>query len=182
MTKTFHDKCTWFTIALKHASAFVTVVGICGLLVQTPGLAAESCTLSAAVKADAETGIKETMAAYNAALNGGETTAVLPLYTDDGVFMPPYSQSAVGKEAVKKAYDKVFDELKFHVQFTIAELVVVAPTWAYVRTNSAGTTDHHSTGRTTAEANQELFIFEKGNDEKWRIARYSFSPTSPPRP
>ena len=59
-----------------------------------------------------ETGIRETMAAYNAALNGGKTAAVLPLYTDDGVFMPPYSQSAVGKSAVTTAYDKVFDELK----------------------------------------------------------------------
>ena len=41
--------------------------------------------------------------------------------------MPPYSQSAVGKEAVRKAYDAVFAELKFDVKFTIAELVVMAP-------------------------------------------------------
>jgi uncharacterized protein (TIGR02246 family) len=105
---------------------------------------------------------------------------VLPLYADDGVFMPPYSQSAIGKEAVRKAYDAVFEELKFNVKFAIAELVVMAPHWAYARTNSAGTTDHHSTGKTTAEANQELFIFKKGEDGKWRIARYSFSPTNPP--
>jgi len=124
--------------------------------------------------------IREVMAAYNSALNGGKTAAVLPLYTEDGVFMPPYSQSAIGKDAVRKAYDAVFEELKFHVKFNIAELVVMAPMWAYVRTNSAGTTDHHSTGKTTAEANQELFIFKKGDDSKWRIARYSFSPTTPP--
>jgi uncharacterized protein (TIGR02246 family) len=142
--------------------------------------AADSCSLSAAAKADTEAGIKETMAEYNAALNSGRTAAVLTLYTDDGVFMPPYSESAVGKAAVRQAYDKVFDELKFHVKFTISELVVIAPTWAYVRTNSAGTTDHHSTGKTTAEANQELFVFAKGDDGRWRIARYSFSPTNPP--
>jgi uncharacterized protein (TIGR02246 family) len=126
-----------------------------------------------------EAAIKSVMSSYNDALNGGKTAAVLPLYTEDGVFMPPYSQSAVGKEAVKKAYDAVFAELKFDVKFNIAELVVMGPTWAYVRTNSAGTTGHHSTGKTTAEANQELFIFQKGNDGKWRIARYSFSPTNP---
>jgi ketosteroid isomerase-like protein len=51
------------------------------------------------------------MAAYNAALNGGKTAAVLPLYTEDGVFMPPYSQSAVGRSAVAATYDKVFEEL-----------------------------------------------------------------------
>ena len=127
-----------------------------------------------------ETVIREVMAAYNAALNGGKTSAVLPLYTDDSVFMPPYSQPAVGIDAIRKAYDAVFDELKFRVKFNIAELVVMAPSWAYVRTNSAGTTDHHSTGKTTAELNQELFIFKKGDDGKWLIARYSFSPTNPP--
>jgi hypothetical protein len=62
-----------------------------------------------------EASITSAMAAYNDALNGGSTAAVTPLYTDDGVFMPPHSPSAVGKEAVRKAYDAVFRELKFNV-------------------------------------------------------------------
>lgn len=130
--------------------------------------------------ANEESAIRAVMASYNDALNNDSTDETLELYADDGVFMPPYSPSAVGKEAVRKAYDKVFQELKFDVKFTIAELVVMAPDWAYVRTNSAGTTGHTSTGKTTAEANQELFIFRKGGDGAWRIARYSFSPTNPP--
>jgi hypothetical protein len=60
-----------------------------------------------------EADIRVTLAAYNAALNGGKTAAVTPLYAEDGVFMPPYSQSAVGKGAVATAYDKVFDEPQF---------------------------------------------------------------------
>jgi uncharacterized protein (TIGR02246 family) len=139
-----------------------------------------SCTMTQATIANDEAAIREVLGAYNTALNGGQTPAVLPLYTDDGVFMPPFSQSAVGQSAIAKAYDKVFEELKFNVKFNIAELVVMAPTWAYVRTNSAGTTLHHSIGKTLAEANQELFIFKKGDHGKWRISRYSFSPTSPP--
>ena len=141
---------------------------------------ADQCMLDDAAVAAAQAGISDTLAAYNAALNGGKTSAVLPLYTQDGVFMPPYSESAVGKVAVEKAYDAVFQELKFNVKFTIRELVVIAPNWAYVRTNSAGTTEHHSLGKTLAEGNQELFVFEKGDAGKWRIARYSFSPTNPP--
>ena len=131
--------------------------------------------------ADDEAAIRNVMASYNGALNSGSTDAALALYAEDGVFMPPYSRSAVGKEAVRRAYDAVFAELKFDVKFTIAELVVMAPDWAYVRTNSAGVTGHASTGKTTAEANQELFIFRKGDDGEWRIARYSFSPTNPAR-
>jgi uncharacterized protein (TIGR02246 family) len=169
-------------LTVKSALVVALTVGSFGFALNATARAAESCDLSAVAIAKAEAGIRETMAAYNAALNGGKTAVVLPLYTDDGVFMPPYSQSAAGKEAVKKAYDKVFDELTFHVKFTVAELVVMAPTWAYVRTNSAGTTDHRSTGKSTTEANQELFVFAKGDDGKWRISRYSFSPTNPPSP
>ena len=147
---------------------------------QTRGQTMGSSISGDATTANDEAAIRGLMASYNAALNGGKTVAVLPLYTDDGVFMPPYSQSAVGKDAVRKAYDAVFGELRFHVKFNIAELVLMAPAWAYVRTTSSGTTDHHSTGKTTAEANQELFIMKKGDDAKWRIARYSFSPMNPP--
>jgi uncharacterized protein (TIGR02246 family) len=129
--------------------------------------------------ANDETAIRSVMASYNDALNTGSTGAAIALYAEDGVFMPPYSQSAVGKEAVRKAYGTVFAELKFDVKFTIAELVLMGPNWAYVRTNSAGVTSHVSTGKTTVEANQELFIFEKGEDGQWRIGRYSFSPTNP---
>jgi uncharacterized protein (TIGR02246 family) len=152
------------------------------MLAPLPSQAAKgsACAMTQATIARDETGIRETMAAYNTALNGGKTAAVLPLYTEDGVFMPPYGQSAIGKSAVAAAYDKVFEELQFDVKFTIAELVVMAPDWAYVRTNSAGTTFHRSLSKKLAEANQELFIFKKGDDGKWRIARYSFSPTNPP--
>ncbi|MBV9378388.1 MAG: nuclear transport factor 2 family protein, partial [Alphaproteobacteria bacterium] len=90
------------------------------MLAPVPSQAAKgsACAMTQATIPRDEAGIRETMAAYNAALNGGKTAAVLPLYTEDGVFMPPYSQSAVGKSAVAAAYDKVFDELQFDVKFT----------------------------------------------------------------
>jgi uncharacterized protein (TIGR02246 family) len=140
----------------------------------------ETSSFNASEATTDERAIRTLMASYNNALNNGSTDAALALYAEDGVFMPPYSPSAVGREAVGKAYDKVFQELTFDVRFMIAEIVLMAPDWAYARTNSAGTTRHASTGGTTAEANQELFIFKKGGDSAWRIARYSFSPTDPP--
>jgi uncharacterized protein (TIGR02246 family) len=172
------DRYGWSGFAVTLVATLA--IGVTGFAAEPTIRAAEPCGVNTTERAKNEAGIRQTLANYNAALNDDQTAAVLALYTDDGIFMPPYSQSAIGKQAVKTAYDKVFAELKFHVKFTIAELVLMAPTWAYVRTNSAGTTDHHSNGTTTAEANQELFIFQKGSDEKWRIARYSFSPTNPP--
>jgi uncharacterized protein (TIGR02246 family) len=118
---------------------------------------------------------------YNEALNASSTDAVMPLYAEDGVFMPPYSQSAVGSAPVRKAYDAVFKAITLNVKFTIAEIVELSPDWAFARTNTAGTTTDHATGRKSAEGNQELFIFNKDQKGAWKIARYSFSPTNPPQ-
>jgi len=95
------------------------------------------------------------------------------------VFMAPNNQSAVGRAAVREAYDAVFKAITLKVKFAIAEFVVMAPQWAFVRTNSAGAQKINASGVTSHEANQELFIFTRGDDGQWRIARYSFSTTNP---
>jgi uncharacterized protein (TIGR02246 family) len=138
----------------------------------------EELAMSGGTSAD-ETAIRSVMAAYEVALNASDTQAVMPLYADDGVFMAPNNQSAIGTAAVRQAYDAVFKAITLKVKFAIAEVVLVAPQWAFVRTNSAGAQKINATGAMGAEGNQELFIFKKGEDGKWRIARYSFSTTNP---
>ena len=135
--------------------------------------------MSATASAGDEAAIRSVMSAYEAALNASSTEAAMPLYAEDGVFMAPNNQSAVGKAAVRQAYDAVFKAITLKVKFAIAEIVVMSPQWALVRTNSAGTQKINATGSSSAEANQELFIFRKGDDGRWRIARYSFSTTNP---
>ena len=142
------------------------------LLVADPGDPARS---------QAEGEIKALLATYNAALNESDTEAVLPLYTTDGIFMAPYSPSAIGQDAIRTAYDQVFQHLKFDVVFTVLELVVLTPVYAYARTGSAGHTTNPQTGKPSSEGNQELFVFRKEADGRWKIARYSFSPVSPPK-
>ena len=80
---------------------------------------------------------------------------------------------------VRKAYDAVFAAIQLTVKFKIAEIVEMSPDWVFARTNSAGTTLNHATGAISNEGNQELFIFHKEKDGKFRIARYSFSATNP---
>jgi uncharacterized protein (TIGR02246 family) len=126
-----------------------------------------------------ERAVAETLSAYNQALNSSDTNAVMPLYAQDGVFMPPYSSSAVGLAEVRKAYDAVFAAIQLTVKFQIAEIVEMSPDWVFARTNSAGTTLNHATGAISKEGNQELFIFRKEKDGRFRIARYSFSTTNP---
>ncbi len=126
-----------------------------------------------------EKAVAGVLSAYNQALNASDTDAVMPLYAEGGVFMPPYNSSAAGLAAVRKAYDAVFVAIKLTVKFNIVEIVEMSPEWVFARTNSAGTTLNHATGATSKEGNQELFIFHKEKDGKFKIARYSFSTTNP---
>ena len=126
-----------------------------------------------------EQAIAEALAIYQKALNDADTSAVMKLYTPDGVFMPQHFPSSIGTESVKAAYDAVFAAIRLTVKFEIAEVVQTAPQWAFARTNSAGTVKVNATGQITPEANQELFVFQK-LDGAWKIARYCFSTTNPP--
>lgn len=127
-----------------------------------------------------EQAVAAALSKYEEALNQSDTNAVMKLYAPDGVFMAQNFPSSVGADAVRKAYDVVFKAIKLTVKFNVAEIVEVAPNWAFARTNSAGTVKIHATGQTSAEANQELFVFQKIGGA-WKIARYCFSTTNPPR-
>ena len=126
-----------------------------------------------------EKAIGAVLAKYQDALNQSNTDAVMKLYAADGVFMPQNSPSSVGAQAVRKAYEAVFDAITLSVKFDIAEVRQLAPEWAFARTNSAGRVKVNATGETSAEGNQELFVFQKIGDT-WKIARYCFSTTNPP--
>jgi uncharacterized protein (TIGR02246 family) len=128
-----------------------------------------------------EESVAAVLAAYENALNKSDTEAVMKLYAPDGVFMPQHSPSSVGADAVREAYKAVFNTITLKVKFAIAEVRQVAPEWAFARTNSAGNVTVNATGKGGPEANQELFVFQKIG-ESWKIARYCFSTTNPPRP
>ena len=127
------------------------------------------------------TNIEKVLAAYEKALNASDADTVLTLYADDGVFMAQHRAPNVGKEAIRGAYDGVFQAIKLDIDFTVDEVLQVAPEWAFVRTRSNGFVTVNATGDRGPEANQELFVLQKQDDGKWKIARYIFSTTNPPR-
>jgi uncharacterized protein (TIGR02246 family) len=127
-----------------------------------------------------ETAVASALNDYQSALNGSDTAAVLKLYAPDGVFMPQHSLASVGTAALRQAYDAVFAAITLAVRFDIAEIRQIAPDWVLARTNSAGRTRNNATGVEGPETNQELFLFQK-TGAGWKIARYCFCTTNPPR-
>jgi uncharacterized protein (TIGR02246 family) len=147
-------------------------------------LASLACMIPASGKAttspDDEAAIKSVVSKYQDALNASSTDQAMPLYADGGVFMRPDNQSAVGKAQLRQAYGAVFKAITLQVKFTILEIVLMSPEWAFVRTNSVGTNKINATGAMSTEGRKDLFIFHKDADGAWKIARYSFSSTNPP--
>lgn len=117
--------------------------------------------------------IEKLLFAYRDALNASDVGQVLPLYTNDGVFMPSNAPSAVGQEQVKAAYEFVFSQIQLSIEFYIDEIVVNGD-YAFARTISKGTTLIHANGQTVAEENRELFVLQK-SEGQWKIARYMFN-------
>ena len=120
-----------------------------------------------------KTAIEKLLFSYRDALNTSDVNKVLPLYTNDGVFMPSNAPSAIGQEQVKTSYEFVFKTIQLNIEFFIDEIVVNGD-YAFARTTSKGTTLIHANGQTVAEENRELFVLQKANGQ-WKIARYMFN-------
>ena len=83
---------------------------------------------------------------------------------------------------MRKAYQQVFATIDLDIDFTIDEIHLLSPDWAYARTRSNGTVKLVGSEQpASAEANQELFLLHREADGQWRFARYIFSTTNPPK-
>jgi len=142
-------------------------------------------TLTTSFAASAEntdtSSVQKVLSAYETALNAQDTDTIVSLYAEDGVFMPQHSLPQVGRDNIRAAYDRVFQAITLDVDFAVDEVRQLSGDWAFVRTRSDGTVKINATGDTGPEGNQELFLFQRSDDGNWKIARYIFSTTNPPR-
>jgi len=121
--------------------------------------------------------IEALLSEYKKSLNTSDAKLAQSLYTKDGIFMPTEAPSGIGSEGILKSYEFVFSQIQLNIEFFIEEIQVEGD-MAFAVTSSKGTTLIHTTGDTIPEANRELFVFEKV-DEEWKIARYMFNKTEP---
>lgn len=73
----------------------------------------------------------------------------------------------------------MFSKIHLHVKFDIIENMPLTDEWAMARTASSGHTTILAGGE-SQEANQELFMMKKVEGH-WKIARYCFATTNPPK-
>lgn len=118
--------------------------------------------------------IEKLLFSYRDALYTSDVNKVMPLYTNDGVFMPSNAPSAIGQEQIKGSYEFVFKNIQLsNIEFFIDEIVVNGE-YAFLRTTSKFTTLIHANGQTVAEEGRELFVLQKTSGQ-WKISRYMFN-------
>jgi uncharacterized protein (TIGR02246 family) len=128
--------------------------------------------------AQARAAITAVLKSYEQALNAGDVDGVVKLYTDDAVLLPPNAPTAVGTDAVRATYLGIFQAIDLDLTFEIAELKVLSPDWAFLRSTSTGSITILANGAEVASTNHELFVLQKTQGH-WKLARYSFSSVLP---
>jgi uncharacterized protein (TIGR02246 family) len=115
---------------------------------------------------------------YEQALNASDIEGVVQLYTDDAVVLAPNAPSAVGIDAVRATYTGIFQAIDIDLTFKVAEVNVVSPNWAFLRSTSNGSITILANGAQIPSSNQELFVLQNVHG-RWKLARYSFSSILP---
>jgi len=121
---------------------------------------------------------EQLLSTYSEGLASKDVNGILELYSSEPVFMPEYAPPAVGREAVRKAYEWVFATLKLDGHFIVHEAEIIGDT-AWVRTNSTGRFTVIASGAEADVANSEFFLFKR-QDGAWKIHRYIFTASTPP--
>jgi uncharacterized protein (TIGR02246 family) len=122
--------------------------------------------------------IEAVLRSYERSLNASDVEGVAKLYTDDGVLLAPNAPAAVGIKAVRAAYTATFKAIELDLTFKIAEVTVVSPGWAFLRSTSHGVVTILANGAQMPSSNHELFVLHK-TQGRWKLARYSFASAVP---
>ncbi len=121
-----------------------------------------------------ETRIRDLLGTYERSLNTSDAELAASCYTADGVFMPTTLPTVTGAD-MEKGYGQIFETIRLNVAFTIDELDITSADTAYALTRSKGTVTVLATNDEAAEANRELFLFERSDADGWKIFRYMFN-------
>lgn len=159
---------------------FITIVSVLALMACGTKSDNQSITQtqnSTIMEKQEKQSIEALLSTYKTALNTSDAKLAQSLYTKDGVFMPTEAPTAIGSENVLKAYEFVFSQIQLNIEFFIEE-IEVEDNLAFATTTSKGTVKIHANGVESPEANRELFVFEK-IDNEWKIARYMFNKSEP---
>jgi uncharacterized protein (TIGR02246 family) len=112
--------------------------------------------------------IKEASAAWDKAWNAGNVESLLALYTDEAVAMPPNQPLSVGKEAMRTANQKYFDQFREDNR-SIVEDVRVSGDLAIARGTQVTITTPKAGGKTVQDKAKWISAFQRQPNGSWKV-------------
>jgi ketosteroid isomerase-like protein len=111
---------------------------------------------------------------YAAALKAGNVEALVRLYTANGSFMAPNTTAAVGPEALRAAYKRVFTLFAIEAEFNVWEAAKYAEV-GWLRSTSKVRTKTLATGKEVTNTFNQLAVFQP-EGRVWKIRSYVYTP------
>ena len=119
------------------------------------------------VEADIQA-IKDVFTEWSAAYNAANVDKILSYYADEVVRIPPNSPPALGKDAIRPAYEETFNKYILQGKDTVenvevsGDLAVAHTTYKYVVTPKGGKDSNETKGN-------EIVVLRKQADCNWKF-------------
>lgn len=131
---------------------------------------------SQAAEAAARAAIAEARQAYTEAALNGDVDALMALYTEDPVFMPPNSDPLQGRDALEEFVSGMFANGGFsQFQYDMLELYVLGDDAAEVISYSFTLPGDEG----VSDGGSDIHIWQRQEDGSWKIHRDLFNSHSP---
>jgi ketosteroid isomerase-like protein len=112
---------------------------------------------------------------YVAAINSNKLEALLPMLTDDVVFMSAGEPAVVGKAAVSRWLAASLQHFRTHWDKPVQELVVSGD-WAFERATYHSQDTPIAGGPVAEGSGWSLVVYHREADGQWRVARDAWGP------
>ena len=111
---------------------------------------------------------------------GGDVDALMDIYADGVMLMPPGGGTVEGKAEVRRMWEGFFEEWTvLEAESTLNEVIVLGD-WAYGRGEFVETYRSNETDATIIDRGTFSGLWQRQLDGGWKIARDSWSSSIPP--
>ena len=107
-----------------------------------------------------------------------DAAALVDLYEEDAVFLPPGRPEIVGREAIRSLFEAQFERFDAEYDFAIRE-IVVSGDWAF-RRGAYTVRARLDDGADRTIRDKFIDVWHRGSDGRWRIARDIWNRTAEP--
>jgi uncharacterized protein (TIGR02246 family) len=113
--------------------------------------------------------VAQATAALLHAVNHSDLPAVIALWCDDGVLMPPHHPSVHGRPAIQQYFEHLFRHSRFQFAFTSSQ-IEIAGDIALERVEYAASAWPADGGPEVRDVGKGLHVYRRQRDGSWRLA------------